>query len=231
MIITASTCRNRRSSSFPNATQPSQTPASRAGSAAPISTRADVVEGDETGDQQRSNLHDQNEGLIDPARDVLRPAAELGPDRRQHARIAAEPAQDAGDETDRRVRDAAAAPDLVQARRRQRIDAVDDEEGAEHDLDDVRLDAGEHDDADRHADQPADDERRDALRLDGVADPARSSRRAGSCRTPPPAWWRAADRARAATARWRPAQRRSPRLRPRMRRGMRRARRSRESRG
>ncbi len=110
----------------------------------------------ERGEGRDVNRHDER--LIEGARLVLRPAAKLRPDRRQHAGIAAEAAQDAGDEADRDV-GAAAGDDVRQPRRDQRIDAVDGEEGAERDL--QRADVGAHQqpDADRHAEHAGQQER------------------------------------------------------------------------
>ena len=88
--------------------------------------------GAERGEGRDMNRHDER--LIEGARLVLRPAAKLRPDRRQHAGIAAEAAQDAADEADRDIGAAAARRRSGSRGASQRIDAVGGEERAERDL-------------------------------------------------------------------------------------------------
>jgi hypothetical protein len=103
------------------------------------------------------------------ARNFLREASELAPDRRQHAGIAAKPAEDAADEANGRVRHAPTA-DFRQLRGEQRIETVNGKEHAEPELE--RMGIGEHQkrDPDRDADQPGREIRPDPARLDGMAE-------------------------------------------------------------
>ena len=82
--------------------------------------------------RQRHRLHDDDVGLVDARAPSLRPAAQLRPDRRQNAGIAADAAENAADEADACIGDAAAGLDGVQAWREQRVGSKRQQEHAEH---------------------------------------------------------------------------------------------------
>ena len=104
---------------------------------------------------EREALYDDDVGLVDAARHLLRPAAQLRPDRRQHAGIAADAAENAADEADRRIGRAAAGAERVQARREQGIGAEGEQEHAEHHLQRAGVGVCEQMHADRNAGEAA----------------------------------------------------------------------------
>src|SRR4051812_40994266 len=73
-------------------------------------------------------MREQDKRLVDASCGVLGPAAQLGPHRRDHAGIAADPAKNAADKPDRAIGRPASESYLRQSRRKQGVGPIDREE-------------------------------------------------------------------------------------------------------
>ena len=117
----------------------------------------------------RSQLNDDYVGLVYRARHLFRPAAQLRPDRRQDPRITADAAENAANEANTRIRNAAAGLEGVYSRRQQRISAKREQECAEDGLENAGVQDEQHPHADRDADKSADHKRPDPANFHVVA--------------------------------------------------------------
>ena len=97
--------------------QPSQTPPASAGRLATQHAERRAIDAGRAEAHERERMREQDEGLIDAARHLLRPAAQLRPKRRQHAGIAGKPAEHAAREADRGVGRFAAEAEARKSRR------------------------------------------------------------------------------------------------------------------
>src|SRR5258708_7608151 len=115
-------------------------------------------------------MREQDERLVDTSRRVLGPAAQLRPYRRDDAGIAADPAEDAADESDRAVGRAASESYIRKPRRQQGVAAIDREEYAERNLQGAAVELRQRQYANGDADDGTDDKRKQSRRLDRTPD-------------------------------------------------------------
>src|SRR3954454_16677325 len=115
-------------------------------------------------------MREQDKRLVDASCGVLGPAAQLGPYRRDHAGVAADPAKNAADKPDRAICRPASESYLRQSRRQQGVSPIDREEYAKRNFESAAVELRQRKHAKGDTDDGTDDERKQSPRFDRTAD-------------------------------------------------------------